>query len=82
MYFTYIIKSIITGNFYIGFTEDLEKRLEYHNIGLNKSTRNKGPWKLVYKEKYTNKSDAIKRERFLKKQRNTEFYNRLIANGT
>ncbi len=39
------------------------------------------PWKLVYEENFENKSEAIKREKFLKKQRNKKFYQSLINSG-
>jgi putative endonuclease len=80
MYFVYILKSKIDNSFYIGQTNDLNKRLEYHNQGLSKYTRRKMPWILVYFEEFNTRSVAIKRERFLKKQRNRNFYNSLIKN--
>jgi len=78
MYFVYIIQSLGDGSFYIGQTSDIEKRLLSHNAGLTRSTKHKLPWKLVYTEEYKNRKDAIVRERFLKKQRNREFYKKLI----
>ncbi|MCX6165683.1 MAG: GIY-YIG nuclease family protein [Ignavibacteriae bacterium] len=82
MFFTYIIQSEKDNSFYIGFTSDLEKRLKFHNEGLSPYTSKKIPWKLVYFEQYNNKSNALKREYFLKKQKNKEFYLRLIKNFT
>ncbi len=79
MYYTYILKSLTTSGYYIGSTEDLAKRLQYHNAGKTQSTRGKGPWVIAYKEAYELKSDALKREGFLKRQRNREFYERLIT---
>ena len=78
-YFVYILESEIDGTFYIGYTGDLEKRLEFHNSGSSTYTSRKIPWKIVYHEKFTDKTSAIKRERFLKKQRNRVFYKRLIS---
>jgi putative endonuclease len=42
-------------------------------------TSKKKPWKLVYFESFPSKSEAIKREIFLKKQRNKDFYDQLIS---
>ncbi|MGB1121548.1 MAG: GIY-YIG nuclease family protein, partial [Saprospiraceae bacterium] len=56
----------------------LEHRLYEHNEGFSRYTKHKRPWKIVYFEKFEEKSEAIKRERFLKKQKNRAFYNRLI----
>ena len=79
MFIVYILKSKVSNGYYIGYTTDIEKRLQYHNNGLNKSTRNKKPWILVYKEQYVSKSEALKREIFLKRQKNRSFYERLIT---
>jgi putative endonuclease len=75
---TYILRSVVDDSYYIGYTHDIEKRVAEHNAGLSKYTSKKMPWILVYKEYYNSKTEAIKRERFLKKQRNKEFYQRLI----
>ena len=50
MYKVYIIKSEKTGRQYIGYTEDIDKRLKEHNDGKTRSTKNKGPWNLLYQE--------------------------------
>ena len=50
MFFTYVLLSEKSGKFYVGHTEDLTARLDRHNNGFVVSTRNKGPWKIVYSE--------------------------------
>jgi putative endonuclease len=67
-----------TNGFYVGYTADIGKRLLYHNSGLSRYTRDKGPWKVRYQESYSSKKEALLREKFLKQQRNTQFYERLI----
>lgn len=78
MYFVYIIQSDLDQSFYIGFSENIENRLNEHNFGNTNYTSKKRPWKLVYFERFENKSDALKREIFLKKQKNKKFYQKLI----
>ena len=78
MFYVYILESKCDNSFYIGQTEDLEKRLDFHNQGLSKYTSRKIPWHIVYFEEYKTRTEAIKRERFLKKQRNRNFYQSLI----
>jgi len=52
---------------YVGYTENVKKRLDLHNSGKGaKFTRGK-KWKLVYYEKYDSKTDALKNEYRLKK---------------
>lgn len=53
-------------SFYIGFTEDLRKRLEKHNQGLVRSTKNMRPIELIYYEAYKSQKDALIREKRLK----------------
>jgi len=78
MYFVYLIQSDIDNSFYVGYSQDPNKRLLAHNNGESTYTRRKMPWKLVYTEEYISKTEALKREKFLKAQRNTEFYKKLI----
>ncbi len=66
MYWVYFLYSDKTKSIYVGCTSSIEKRLEQHNKGLVKSTKNRGPFRLIYKEKYNNLSIARKREDYLK----------------
>ena len=69
-YFVYLIVSNLKNNkkiSYVGYTNNLKKRLNLHNSGKGaKFTRGK-KWKLVYYEKYDSKSSAMKNEYILKK---------------
>ena len=65
-YFVYVLKSEMTDSSYVGHTSNLEKRLVEHNNGKSLSTRTKRPWRLVYKEEYTMRSEAASRERYFK----------------
>ena len=48
MFFTYILQSEKSGRLYIGQTGNISQRLTYHNNGKVKSTKNKGPWVLLF----------------------------------
>ena len=69
-YFVYLIVSKVKNNkkfSYVGYTKNLQKRLDLHNSGKGaKFTRGK-KWKLVYYEIYDSKSEAMKNEYRLKK---------------
>ena len=69
MYILYLIQSKKDSSFYIGITNNLQRRIKEHNNGLSLSTKNKRPWALVYCEIYRSKKDVIKRERMLKKHK-------------
>ena len=66
MFYIYVIKSKKNGSFYIGYTADLKNRLVEHNRGLNLSTKAYVPWEIIYYEACLNKSDANRREKYLK----------------
>jgi putative endonuclease len=66
MFYTYVIQSQESKNLYVGYTNDLEKRLKEHNQGLNKSTKSYRPWKLIYYEACLDREDAERREVYLK----------------
>ena len=54
---------------YIGYTNNLNKRINLHNSGKGaKFTRGK-KWILIYKEKFKSKNEAISREYYIKKNR-------------
>ena len=66
MYYVYLLVSLKTKELYIGYTNNLEKRLGAHNTNKSYSTKNKGPWIVVYCEMYKSKEDAKIREHRLK----------------
>jgi len=69
-YFVYLLVANLKNNkkiSYVGYTNDIKKRLNLHNSGKGaKFTRGK-KWKLVYYEIYDSKSEAMKNEYILKK---------------
>jgi putative endonuclease len=66
MFIVYILQSLKTGFYYTGITNDLNRRLLEHNSNLNDSTKNKGPWQLVYSEVVSSRAKARRKEKFLK----------------
>ena len=52
--------------FYIGYTDNLERRVSKHNKGKIKSTKYRIPFELVYYEACRNQMDALHREKYLK----------------
>lgn len=67
MYFVYIIESELTGIYYKGSTSDYSRRLNEHNEGINKYTKGKGPWKLVFVQQCESKIEALLKEKKLKR---------------
>lgn len=67
MHYLYILKSKKDDALYIGFTNDLRRRLREHNKGEVESTKRRIPFELRYYEAFHSKEDARKRELSLKK---------------
>ena len=51
---------------YIGQTNNLADRLVRHNSGRNKSTKNRGPYTLIYSEEFESRAEAMQKEKVLK----------------
>lgn len=66
MYYTYILLSKKTDQWYTGVTQDLRKRFNQHQEGKSQWTKERGPWVLVYYEACLNEEDARSREKYLK----------------
>ena len=67
MYRVYVLKSSRNNKRYIGSTSKLASdRLNEHNQGSNRWTRQNSPFKLIYTEEYETVTEARKRENFLK----------------
>lgn len=66
MYSVYVIQSLSHGTRYVGSGVDVLKRLAEHNLGKCRYTSGRKPWKLIYQEVYSSRSEAMKREKFLK----------------
>ena len=66
MYFIYVLKSEIDNNLYVGYSKNLESRINQHNEGLVTSTKKRRPLRLIYYEACLNQQDATHREKYLK----------------
>ena len=80
MYYVYFLKSIVNADLYIGSCENIEKRLQRHNGGLVRSTKANRPWRLIGNEEYNSRSDAVRRERFLKTGQQRELLKKRFEN--
>ena len=76
-YWVFILQNELTGKLYKGHTSELQKRLERHNTHESGSMRytykQKGSWRLIYSEEHATRSEAMKREKFLKSGQGREW---------
>ena len=54
---------------YVGYTNNLKKRITLHNTNKGAKFTRGRKWKLIYKEKHSSKKEAISREYYIKNNR-------------
>tara|TARA_B110000438_G_C15746038_1_gene620787 strand:+ start:413 stop:661 length:249 start_codon:yes stop_codon:yes gene_type:complete len=69
-FYVYMLKSkSIKPVTYVGYTNDLKRRIKLHNSGKGAKFTRGRKWELIYKEKVDSKSKAISREYYIKKNK-------------
>ena len=69
-YFVYMLKSKNSKPVtYVGYTNNIKKRITLHNAGRGAKFTKGRKWKLIYKEKIKTKNEAISREYYIKNNR-------------
>ena len=71
VYFVYVLQTNYKNKkiTYVGYTNDLKKRIKLHNLGKGAKFTRGRKWKLIYSEKYLNKKKALSREYYIKKDK-------------
>ena len=71
VYYVYLLGSVGKSKLitYVGYTNNLKKRLNMHNIGKGAKFTRGRKWKIMYTEKFSTKSEAISREYYIKNNR-------------
>jgi putative endonuclease len=77
-HFVYILYSETRDRYYIGSCANIQSRLLRHNAGATLSTKTGRPWKVTYFEQYDSKTDALKREIYLKRMKSRSFIEKII----
>ncbi len=81
MHYIYVLWSSKIRKRYVGSTKNVEKRVNEHNYGANKFTKGGIPWVKVYQEEYLSKSEALKREHFLKSGKGRAWLDNQLLNS-
>ena len=69
-FYVYMLKSVGRKSVtYVGYTNNLNKRVALHNTNKGAKFTRGRRWKLIYKEKYNSKKEAISREYYIKNNR-------------
>ncbi|MFZ6023917.1 MAG: GIY-YIG nuclease family protein [Bacteroidota bacterium] len=78
MFNVYAIKSTVRNYIYVGLTNNINRRIEEHNNGKNRSTKAYRPFTLIYSEECNTREHAREREKYLKSGVGKEFLKRQI----
>ena len=76
---TYVLRSVKDGKFYIGHTNSLERRMSEHHSGRVKSTAHRRPLILIHQECFSDLTEAVKREKYLKTAAGRRWLNKHLA---
>tara|TARA_Y100000590_G_scaffold126875_1_gene145064 strand:- start:9079 stop:9330 length:252 start_codon:yes stop_codon:yes gene_type:complete len=70
-YYVYVLRNANKDNniTYVGYTNNLKRRLQLHNAGKGAKFTRGRRWKIIYTEKYSTKNEAKSREYYIKKNR-------------
>ena len=82
MYTVYILYSTKIDRYYVGYTNDLERRFLEHNRKKGKFTDRGIPWEIVYTEEFELKDEASTREQAIKKRKSRTYIEGLIAGSS
>jgi len=78
MFFVYAIKSSNRNYIYVGITNNIERRFNEHQTGLNKTTAPYKPFILFYNENFPTRIEARTREKYLKSGVGKEFLKQIL----
>ena len=85
-YYVYVLFSANANKRYVGHTDDLDRRVaEHNNVAHNPckfTSKHPGPWTLVHHEVYLSRSEAMKRERWLKSGAGRQWLDEVIGRAS
>ena len=81
MFYVYILYSQSIDRYYVGQTDNIELRLKTHLSGASRYTAVATDWQVAYKESYSTRSKAIKRELAIKRKKSRKYIEWLVENG-
>ena len=79
-FYVYVLISLKDGKRYVGYTNNLKKRIKEHENGKSFSTKPRLPVKLIYFEGCLDETDAKRREQYLKTTQGRRFLGLRLVN--
>jgi putative endonuclease len=78
-YYVYVLWSDAVHKFYVGITDDLDRRVRQHNEGVSRWTRGRGPWRCVWRQRCASLTEARRLENRLKRQKGGQGFYRITG---
>jgi putative endonuclease len=80
-FWVYILENL-EGRFYVGSTDDVDRRIREHNeqFGNQSFTHKNGPWRLVWREPHPSRGSAMARERQIKSMKSARWIREHLIN--
>ena len=78
MYYVYILQSLKDHGLYIGYTDNLKRRLKEHQDRKSFATKGRVPFKLIHYQAFESQKDALSTEKYLKTTRDWERIHRML----
>ena len=75
----YILRSETVGRYYIGISNNPERRLEFHNTREKGFTSRYRPWKLMYTQRFPSRQEAQQAERRIKQWKSRTMIEKVIS---
>lgn len=81
MFYVYILQSLKDKGLYIGYTNDLKKRVKEHQEGKAFATKGRLPVKLIHYQGFISQKDAIETEKYFKTTRGWQRIKRMLEDS-
>lgn len=78
-YYVYAIYNQDKNYIYVGLSDNLQRRMNQHNKGYNRTTKPYRPFKILITEKFEDRKETRKREKYLKSGCGKEYLKKLIV---
>ena len=81
MYYIYVLHSLKDSTFYVGLTNNVQRRMAQHNHGYGSTTRPHAPYQLLLSEEFATRQEAHEREKYYKSGVGREKIKTLVAHA-
>jgi putative endonuclease len=81
MYYFYILRSQVNQKLYLGYTNNLKKRIASHNTKNNRASKPYAPYDLLYYSAFKNQKDALECEKYFKTTAGWRRIKRMLKNS-